>query len=115
MEFQSPYGRLGRRSHRTRGFRIRRMIASFRLLYIRCLQRIKKALGGRRSSRREKNRGGAAPPEHKLLTFRRSNTFYAEAIADCLDFIRKTSAAVLDDASKIAAGETSKEGGGAGR
>ncbi|KAG0464989.1 hypothetical protein HPP92_019153 [Vanilla planifolia] len=62
-------------------------------------------------SRSRSGGGTATRPEFKSCTYGRSNSFYAEAIADCLEFIRKTSVSVHGMPS-LARGES---GGGEDR
>lgn len=61
-----------------------------------------------RRKRNEDAMGGSRRADCRLRACRRSNSFYAEAIAECLEFIRKTSFSV-DDSSKMVGGAAVKK------
>ncbi|KAI0501626.1 hypothetical protein KFK09_016571 [Dendrobium nobile] len=124
MEFHSNYTKLRRRNRRSRGFRLSsgrlcvirlrlRLLTAFELLY-QYLRRIKKRFTRRK--RGEDSMGASRRPDSRLRACRRSNSFYAEAIAECLEFIRKTSSSV-DDASKmvVGGGKVEEDGSSRGR
>ncbi|KAL0914717.1 hypothetical protein M5K25_015090 [Dendrobium thyrsiflorum] len=123
MEFHSSYTKLRRRNRRSRGFRLSsgrlcvirlrlRLLTAFELLY-QYLRRIKKRFTRRK--RIEDSMSGSRRPDCRLRACRRSNSFYAEAIAECLEFIRKTSSSV-DDASKmVGVGKVEEDGSSRGR
>ncbi|KAG0464992.1 hypothetical protein HPP92_019156 [Vanilla planifolia] len=100
----SGYVRLGRSWRSTKGFRLSsgrlcflrlvRVFRNFDILW-RWLKWPKKGWRSRRRRSRSRSGDGTATrPEFKSCTYGRSNSFYAEAIADCLEFIRKTSVSV---------------------
>ncbi|PKA47347.1 hypothetical protein AXF42_Ash017292 [Apostasia shenzhenica] len=99
------YVRLGRRCRRNRVLRqISARICAFRLrfrlltalgLLRRFLQRLNKSFRRKREPAGPGNSAGDGS-QCKLRSYGRSNSFYAEAIAECLEFIRKTSASVGD-------------------
>ncbi|KAF3338694.1 hypothetical protein FCM35_KLT17531 [Carex littledalei] len=106
MRFQI-YTRVGRRSLRTRGFRLgsnhfsvhrlRKKIWTIFGFINRCMQFLcrcpkeskSKGCDVRTDSRR--NLVPAGREEVRLRSYMRSNSFYAEAIKDCLDFIKRNS------------------------
>lgn len=115
------YNRVGRRCHGTRGFRLNpkrfsvqrlraRFLYLFRLLntwrrsYGQVLQSLKRGISRRRSGKRNNSRTSSSrrrlamevPTDCRLRSFGRSNSFYSEAIADCLEFIKRSSISVDD-------------------
>ncbi|KAG1358987.1 hypothetical protein COCNU_08G004330 [Cocos nucifera] len=121
---QQGYTRLNRRWRRAKGFRLncnrfavfrpRLRLFSFFGLLDRCLRFLKEGFrgsdprrcGGSSSARglvsAEGKRGGQ--PEFKLRSCVRSNSFYAEAIADCLEFIKRSSVPVENNPVVAGAG-----------
>lgn len=111
------YYRSRRGWRRIKGFRVNSCRLSIHRLHVRFLDFIKllrkwkssygKALKtlkkGIRSSRKRPSaddgsrRGLVGRPDHKLKSYRHSNSFYAEAIADCLEFIKRSAVAIDDD------------------
>ena len=110
---------LGSRWRRFKGFRLSsskfsvlrlrlRLLGLIKLLK-RCLQYVEKGAAGNRRRRRKRiegrweergsRRGGL--PEGKLWQARRTNSFSAEAIAECVEFIKRTSVSVDADAPRI--------------
>ncbi|OAY66108.1 hypothetical protein ACMD2_26914 [Ananas comosus] len=112
MGRRSYYNRVSRRWHRpTRGFRLSsvrfsvlrlrvvKLLTLFSLLN-RCVQRVRKGIktgfsSSSRSCSRSSNRRALVvwegQPEFISGLCVRSNSFYAEAITDCLEFIKRTS------------------------
>ncbi|KAJ4963620.1 hypothetical protein NE237_023559 [Protea cynaroides] len=112
--------KVGRKWNRPRGFRLSpRRFSVYRLrvkfLYlVRLLRRWKSSYGqaieslkkgiGRCSSSNRSCKGMTTMEERsfdqadcRLKTYRRSNSFYSEAIADCLEFIKRSSVSVNDN------------------
>uniref|UniRef100_B9I0K9 Uncharacterized protein n=1 Tax=Populus trichocarpa TaxID=3694 RepID=B9I0K9_POPTR len=116
------YTRVGKRSHHrhgascTRGFRLKyprrfsvqRLRARWRSSYGRAVQYLKRGVN-RNSSIIERcgsnERGfmmdatschymGKVDDQYRFRSFGRSNSFYSEAIADCLEFIKRSSISV---------------------
>ncbi|KAG0467320.1 hypothetical protein HPP92_018281 [Vanilla planifolia] len=112
MVVHSTQASLVRSWRRTRGFRLSsgrrlgffrlriRAFRAFNLLWS-CLQRLKKGL--RRRSRDAA--GGPTWPGCKPRAYGWSNSFYAEAIADCLEFIRRTSVSEQDGSAAAGGGD----------
>nr|DAD41894.1 TPA_asm: hypothetical protein HUJ06_016217 [Nelumbo nucifera] len=110
------YNRVGRRwHHRMKGFRLnaRRfsvcrlrtrlwylfgVLSRWKSSYGQALESLKKGISSSSSSRRGLAMGGenliSRHRDCKLRSFGRSNSFYSEAIADCLEFIKRTSISV---------------------
>lgn len=114
MSHMSYYHRvLGRRCHGTRGFRLNsrkfsvqrlrakfyylfRMLSRWRSSYENGLSYLKRNIArnsGKKdsSSRRDLVAPNVYGAEYRLRSFGRSNSFYSEAIADCLEFIKRSS------------------------
>ncbi|GMP32262.1 hypothetical protein CsSME_00006100 [Camellia sinensis var. sinensis] len=66
-----------------------RIFSKWRCLYGHDLESIKKGVIKRSSSSRKES-----STDYRLRSFGRSNSFYSEAIADCLEFIKRTSISV---------------------
>lgn len=119
------YNRVGRRWHRMRGFRLNhrrfsvsrlrvrfiylvRLLGRWKSSYGQALESLKKGLSRCSSKRRtcyssrglDMERRNLSRPDCRLRSYGRSNSFYSEAIADCLEFI-KSSAVSMDDNSVI--------------
>ncbi|CAA6670207.1 unnamed protein product [Spirodela intermedia] len=109
----TPLGRRWRR--RVRGFRLssgkfsvlrlRLKLARFLGLFGRCLLLLRRGVGGSGGHRRwaavnGRRGGGGRQPECGVSFSGRSNSFYADAIAECLEFIKRTSVSV-DTASPV--------------
>ncbi|WOL19506.1 hypothetical protein Cni_G28304 [Canna indica] len=134
MDQQSYYSRLGRKQRRPRsnakgggrGFRLssQRFILALPLLRVRLcafLSQLRRCLrvakrGFRRStstgdgSRWQTGRSGSRRglvSESKMAAFRRSNSFYAEAIADCLEFIKRSASVSVDEVSAVSSRQAS--------
>ncbi|MQL95938.1 hypothetical protein Taro_028603 [Colocasia esculenta] len=115
----NSYCPLSRRGHRSKGFRLnpgRFSVLRLRFRYLSligllswCLESIRKGVhscgggssrAGRRCGRSYSRRSfvydvrRGCPQEFKLRPSGSSNTFYADAIADCLEFIKRTSVSV---------------------
>ncbi|KAE8637405.1 hypothetical protein Csa_011775 [Cucumis sativus] len=93
------YERITRRQRRScRGFRLtsrRLSVSKLRSKFgwlLRILNRWRRSIVEiKKSGTSSKGSSNSAAQAAKLRSFRRSNSFYAEAIADCLDFIKTTS------------------------
>lgn len=63
------------------------------------LRSLKKGISSGKRSSDGSRRGLVGKPDCKLRSYRHSNSFYAEAIADCLEFIKRSAVAMDDDGS----------------
>ncbi|ONK68743.1 uncharacterized protein A4U43_C05F15490 [Asparagus officinalis] len=115
------YSKLRQRWRRRRGFRLNCARFSVHRLRARVFalfsifERCFKLLGGKDSRERRWKSGGMSSsrrgfmferqygdePNIKLRSCMRSNSFYAEAIADCLDFIKRNSGSVNDENESV--------------
>lgn len=122
QNFQTPlkmsrmrYNRVGQRSAGAKGFRLKRFsvqrlrarffyIFNFLSRWRFSLESLKKSMT-RSRSKKDDGIGGnlfsqetnnACRYEYRLRSFGRSNSFYSEAIADCLEFIKRSSVSVDD-------------------
>lgn len=109
------YNRVGQRSAGAKGFRLKRFsvqrlrarffyIFNFLSRWRFSLESLKKSMT-RSRSKKDDGIGGnlfsqetnnACRYEYRLRSFGRSNSFYSEAIADCLEFIKRSSVSVDD-------------------
>ncbi|KAL6993323.1 hypothetical protein U1Q18_011440 [Sarracenia purpurea var. burkii] len=108
---------------RSKFFCLFRLFGRWRSSYGLALESLKKGMmmGGRRSSCSSRNRNGkesrggrrnlvttpiistgTRAHEFRLRSFGRSNSFYSEAISDCLEFIKRSSVSV-DESKQVSA------------
>ncbi|KAI8020231.1 hypothetical protein LOK49_LG04G01399 [Camellia lanceoleosa] len=78
-----------------------RIFSKWRCLYGHDLESIKKGVIKRSSNSRKESSSkrnlvtpNVSRADYRLRSFGRSNSFYSEAIADCLEFIKRTSISV---------------------
>lgn len=92
---------------RARFFNLFKFFKMLRFLYAEALESLKRCI--LRSSSKRGGNGGTSSRRrnlvvikeernlYRLSSFGRSNSFYSEAIADCLEFIKRSSLSVDDD------------------
>ncbi|KAG9456622.1 hypothetical protein H6P81_001130 [Aristolochia fimbriata] len=104
--FRLSSGRLCVHRLRIRFLVLVRLLTRWKSAYFRALKSLKKGMSCRNRGNRSHVRGVAGEggryyrQDYKLRSYGRSNSFYAEAIAECLEFIKRSSSATADEDSE---------------